>query len=752
MINEEIFAARIYSIDRFTGEPPLEFVKKYHTLLSRYFDISVLSGILCGIPEFYRIHSLLERSRNLAQTEIDTTEERSSSGKNLASVFSRLSLTGVQKPRKDFYHYHMEELTPEHIYPEKDLTEDENTKLLSEFYCEMDRLVSCPPDGYPSFMVCFERISQQYMWCYAASSFEGEDISLYDTMKVTEAVMSCLVRCENKEKPFTMVTGDFSGIQKYIFSIASANHNNVAKRLRARSFYVDVISRVFSQYVADSFSVGRANILLQTGGKFYCIVPTLDRMEEKLTSIRNAFDKYLYETFQGSVSVNMAWLICGDDSLTCYSDTIVKLNELLGENKAGPFRAVLKNGHGWNPEAFVLCDTLKNKHLCKNCGSGLANGPESSCDMCNMQIAIGSTLPRTKYIIYTRNPGNDTYPVFNDYYIKLTDSIHYESMDGVYLIEALNGAPVKGKEASFPVIWKYMANHIPSEKYIPKTFGQIAEESMGMDKLAVLKADVDILGFLFSQGLRTKDKHFGTISRVNTMSRMLEIFFSGYIEKLLESEAYNNVYSVFSGGDDLFLIGPWDIILELTADIQKKFQVFAAENESVTMSAAVSVFNSNEHIAFMAEYSEQQLKRAKNECNTSIYPDRTGRNAVCAVNQVFSWPDYNEQLSNAAKLEQLLYGHMADTGVLYRILRYSSMYKQFLEDKDIWKLMFEPLFYYDRKRNYKFNLNEENCRWFLDSYIKSMDNAANYHSVKKNLYFAETTVKIALNKTRKGRS
>lgn len=274
---------------------------------------------------------------------------------------------------------------------------------------------------------------------------------------------------------------------------------------------------------------------------------------------------------------------------------------------------------------------------------------------------------------------------------------------------------------------------------------------MGMDKLAVLKADVDILGFLFSQGLRTNDRHFGTISRVSTMSRMLEIFFSGYIEKLLESEEYKDVYSVFSGGDDLFLIGPWNVILELAADIQKKFQVFAAENESVTMSAAVSVFNSNEHIAFMAEYSEQQLKRAKNECSTSLYPSSTGRNAICATGQIFSWPDYNEQLSNAAKLEQLLCGNMADTGVLRRISRYSIMYKQFLEDKDIWKLMFEPLFYYDRKRNYKFNLNEEICRWFLDSYIKSMENAADYHSVKKNLYFAETTVKIALNKTRKER-
>ncbi len=752
MINEEVFAARIYSIGRFTEETPLEFVKKYSPLLSRYFEIPVLSGILEGTPVYSKMHSLLERAKVLAKIETDTAEARASDRKNLASVFSRISLTGEQKPRKDFYRYHMAELSPENAFPCKDAVEQGSIDLLSGFYRDMDSLASNPPDSFASFMACFERISQQYMWCYAASDFEGEDISLYDTMKVTEAIMACLVRCENEMEPFTMVTGDFSGIQKYIFSIASANHSNVAKRLRARSFYVDVVSRVFSQYVIDSFSVGRANILLQTGGKFYCIVPTLCRMDEKLSAIRSAFDQYLYDAFHGSVSVNMAWLGCDDRALAYYSDTIVKLNERLGENKTSPFSSVLKNGDGWNPEAFILCGELKEKHVCKNCGCELVDAAKDSCSMCDMQIEIGSRLPWAKYIIYTKDGGKGTYPVFRDYHIRITGDISASDLTGAYLIESLNGSPVKGSKQSLPIVWKYMANHIPSDGYMPKTFGQIAEESSGMDKLAVLKADVDILGFLFAQGLRTKDRHFGTISRVNTMSRMLEVFFSGYIEKLLESKPYQDVYSVFSGGDDLFLIGPWDAMLGLAADVQKKFREFSAENESVTMSASVSVFDSSEHIAFMAEYSEQQLKCAKNNENPEVYPGWGGRNAVCAIGQVLSWPDFKEQLENAQRLEHLLRGRRIGTGVLRRISHYSSMYRDFLTDKDIWKLMFEPLFYYDRQRNYRFNLEDEDCRWFMEQYVKSMENAANYSLVKKNLYFAQTAVKIALNKTRKERS
>ena len=66
--------------------------------------------------------------------------------------------------------------------------------------------------------------------------------------------------------------------------------------------------------------------------------------------------------------------------------------------------------------------------------------------------------------------------------------------------------------------------------------------------------------------------------------------------------------------------------------------------------------------------------------------------------------------------------------------------------------MFEPLFYYDRKRNHNYNTRDDDRRWFKEEYIKSMENAADYKNVRKNLYFAETAVKIALNKTRRVRS
>ena len=753
MIKEAIFAARIRPISRFIEESPVEFINRYKALFSKLLDFNVLIGILENKPEYEELGLLIDKALELAKHETDTDGGQKAIGKNLASVFSRLSLTDIQKNRSEFYRYRLSELSPMNSFPSDKAAEKNQEQLVKKFYVEMDKLNVNSPQTYSDFLVCFDRISRQYMWCFTASDFEGEDISLYDYMKVTESIMTCLIKCENQKQPYTMVMGDFSGIQKYIFSISSANHHGVAKRLRARSFYVDIISRVFSQYVVDKFEVGRANILLQTGGKFYCMVPTSKDINQQLQKIRDEFDTYLHETFHGSVSVNLAWLSCSDKDLIYYSDTIVKLNELLGENKVTPFESILKNKEEWNTKAFIICNNLNKKHLCKNCGTELIDISESSCKMCDMQIEMGGKLPRTKYILHTRSEKKGSYKIFKDYYIRLREDDSLKFFEDAYLIEALNNAEIKECMVALPVVRKYMANHIPVNENETKSFDQIAEESSGMDKVAVLKADVDVLGFLFAQGLRTKDRHFGTISRVNTMSRMLEVFFSGYIQELLEREpVYQNVYSVFSGGDDLFLIGPWDIMLGLSIIIKKKFKRFVANNTDVTMSATVSIFDSKDHIAFMAEHSELQLDRAKNELLSEVYPSRTGRNAVCTMGQLFEWSDFEVQMENVKKLRKLLENGTINVGILRRILRYSDMYRQFLISKDAYQLMLEPLFYYDRQRNYHFNQADENCKWFQDEYIKSMENISDNRTISKNLYFADTVIKIVLNETRKERN
>ncbi len=93
-------------------------------------------------------------------------------------------------------------------------------------------------------------------------------------------------------------------------------------------------------------------------------------------------------------------------------------------------------------------------------------------------------------------------------------------------------------------------------------FQTITGKSHGRHYLGFLKADVDNLGSIFAFELRgVGDARWDTPSRIAGMSRQLDLFFTGWIEHLLEVD-FADCYCVFSGGDDLFIIGPWNQILD----------------------------------------------------------------------------------------------------------------------------------------------------------------------------------------------
>lgn len=743
---ELIFSGRICSLDRFTGESPEKFIDNHRDLFGKYLDCDVLCGILTEQEEYKVQFQLLERARLLSLSESDVTT-RTTTTRNLTSVFSRLSVTEDSNGGKMYYDF--EEFHPEKIFPKEKPSRVGLADLRTHFEEEIYNLQKDPPDTYEAMSIVFDRICQKYLWGITSSDYEGEDISLYDHLKITEAILSCYVDDNSdSDKNFCLLMGDFSGIQKYIFGIASLNQSGLAKRLRARSFYVDIMIRVFSQYVIDLFSVGRENILMQTGGKFYILLPVREKMNEKLNHLRRELDYFLYEKFRGTVSMNLAWVMTGDHGLRDYSQTVVTLNEILHEQQNHAFSQVLQSEGEWCEDSFVIFDTLAEQHLCPGCGAELIFKEKDRCPTCEMQLKMGTRLAGAKYIVYEKKEKSDNFHIFKDYYINITNQKDFAD---ACLVEALY--PLKEDMGKVPVIQKFMANHIPIDKsHSVKTFSEIAEASIGMDKLAVLKADVDVLGFLFSEGLRNKNRHYGTISRVNTMSRMLEAFFSGYLNQMLEKDDYSNVYTVFSGGDDLFLIGPWDGMPRLALAIHDAFREFAAHNPCVTLSAAVILFDHKEHVAYMAERSEEQLECAKNQRLEMVYPERTGRNSIVFMNDLFSWEDYRIQLNRMEMMKELILRKQIDTGILNRIRKYSEMYRRFLIDKDIMGLMFEPLLFYDRVRNYPKAKDDPLLKEFLHYVDEMQKDMANYHFLKKDLYFAKTTVKCALNATRRERN
>lgn len=111
------------------------------------------------------------------------------------------------------------------------------------------------------------------------------------------------------------------------------------------------------------------------------------------------------------------------------------------------------------------------------------------------------------------------------------------------------------------------------------TFEQFAEQADGIKRIGVLRADVDNLGTTFVYGFQRKngDGKYATLSRAATLSRQLSLFFKCYINELLEKEE-RKVAIVYSGGDDVFLVGAWNDVIAACVDLKKLWNVLQKEH------------------------------------------------------------------------------------------------------------------------------------------------------------------------------
>jgi CRISPR-associated protein Csm1 len=87
----------------------------------------------------------------------------------------------------------------------------------------------------------------------------------------------------------------------------------------------------------------------------------------------------------------------------------------------------------------------------------------------------------------------------------------------------------------------------------------------GVAALGVLKGDIDNLGDLFRAGLQRP-----SFAKHAALSRQVNAFFAIYAPWLLERE-YPSVYTVFAGGDDFFLIGPWRTVQRAARRLREEF-------------------------------------------------------------------------------------------------------------------------------------------------------------------------------------
>jgi CRISPR-associated protein Csm1 len=639
-----------------------------------------------------------ERSRRRDEISriygIQSREER-----RLKSIFGLVELDGPKQIDLDLYEYELKplDLNKETIFP-KNIAEERRTegkieyeKLLDELKKQLQKLDFREPE---KTLTKLYYLLYKYLWCVPASTYDKErgtehypDISLFDHSRVVGALVSGLWTDYNIQRlrygmnavEFLLIEGDITGIQRFLYQLS--NTNGVGKRLRGKSFFLSVLPIILGRFFLRELGYPMVNLLYAGGGKFQFVIGYEEDVEQKLDELQRRVDEVLVKEFGGHLGVVWGWRRLEGGKFGEIREEIYKLYEEIGRKKFQKFSTVLENFDH-------LANSLEpnNYEMCSSCRVALKPEGKTLCKWCEIFQELGEKIPRAEYVVFSSER--------RDLYL---EGIYLEGIGGVSVYSTGQQIPYPLPEDTLLLLNRtdfedkadgffFLANTVPTKekegKILVKDFEEMLKEEESYKLLAFVKMDVDNLGLIFSQGL----KEDYSISRVATLSRSLDLFFSGYINTLLQKEEFKNkVYVVYSGGDDMFFCAPWEIALKVAKEIKKNFEEYTCYNTHFKLSAGVFFQKPTYPIRFGAERAEGEKDNAK-----------ARGNSISLWGQSLFWEQFEKAL-------EYLYSFMEKFDVqnhrtlLYRIYTLLRSYKK---DGNV-SLRFYPMFYYQLYRNIK---------------------------------------------------
>lgn len=668
------------------------------------------------------------------------------------------------------FRYPLKELSPLNIFPtdRKDYRSPDSAyaskeyeELFLNFVASLEKLIH-----KQNISLWFDHFDSLFM-IYAShipAATVGKvipDVSLYDHSKTTAALASAifLYHLQNgsmesvkikdyADKKFLIVSGDFYGIQNFIFTEGGSTNKAVAKLLRGRSFVVSLISELAADMLCREIGLTTASIVLNAAGKFTILAPNTKETIDKIRVVEEKINDWLVKMFYGESSVGISFIeASGEDFVSKKFEFL--WDRLAKESEKKKYRKVNLEKYGGVIEDYLdQFNNNLNKKLCPFCGkrpssqdSLLGDEKSSFCKICGDHIYIGTTMVKTTRIAITTTDADIRgdkllEPIFGIYQISLdVDGKLAQLADKGTLLKYWDISISEEGEIAKDITAKFINGYVPKysqddetneslnrllygEKTgkkkeelfnmikdgLPKSFHHIAKSALnptdtpdkftGIEALGVLKADVDNLGLVFSCGLE-----HNSLSRLATLSRQMNHYFSIYIPFVLcTKEEFKDIYTVFAGGDDLFLIGPWNRIVEFALFLSESFASYVCGNTQITLSAGISVHKPGEPIPSISERAETALKKSK----------ENKRNSITLFDETVKWKEFGELSTIKKEIETWMDKSFINNAMLFRLNTFSHMAKHAEElskpgeviEADDWEyLKWRALFKYTLVRN-----------------------------------------------------
>ncbi|MBI3243448.1 MAG: type III-A CRISPR-associated protein Cas10/Csm1 [Chloroflexi bacterium] len=535
----------------------------------------------------------------------------------MQSVFSQLAAYNgpVQYlPLKRLNPEHRDSLFPQAIDDNnwKAVSAKEYADLWQEFDGECKKRSLIAIADRAAYLETVFALLQEFTWCVPSAYWKSKpDVSLFDHLRTTAAIAACLAAddqsidwCKNakqSQEPICyLVGGDLSGLQAFIYTLAS---NGAAKSLRARSFYVQLISEAMAMAMLRELDLPLTNLLYVGGGGFQLFAPM--KAKEQLPNIVRDLVDRLLEAHQGGLGLTVKWRPLAYSDFEDFGKARDGLGKKINQAKRQPFAAASPEklmtalgepmSEGGDPLRFCKVTGEDGNTVKKD-----KDGEYKSKFVLSLED-LGKLLPGASHIAFA--------PVPRQAPTRATDwqqALRVFGMEAQVVVRSDVAQRMSVDSGEFVRVWRLDATPEPEEREWlkplgpaqvisyrpfarltpldtdgnPLTFDELAQpKNGGFERWGVLRLDVDNLGNLFKSGFGDKA----------SLSFAIRLFFEGWLPQLAGRDLKQYLYIQYSGGDDVFVVGAWDVLPEFARRIRQSFGEYAAGNPHLTLSGGMTM-------------------------------------------------------------------------------------------------------------------------------------------------------------------
>jgi len=492
----------------------------------------------------------------------------------------------------------------------------------------------------------------------SGSGDEKVDISVYEHIKQSIAIGSSLYEylTENdrikdqeklyhspeefyKEKSILLYSMDFSGIQSFIYG--QYGKEEVLKNLRSRSFYLEILMENVIDELLKSLNLSVANLLYAGGGHAYFILANTGRTKTILADFDADIKAWMQDTFGIDLYIGSGYCECSCNDLQnkpdgAYSNCFREVSGAVSQNKLRRYGAS-------QIKALNKGKKTDGERECKICHSSYNLNENGVCSLCDGFAKLSRDILNREIFTVVSDKESGILPIYKNGYlsggnIKRKDGEEYLNTNKKILIRAYSKNGVyKGKD--------YVKTIYVGDYHNADTLENLVKDGVGIKRLGVLRGDIDNLGKAFVGGF---EKNKQTLSKSAAFSRKLTQFFKYDINNILRNPIYKIPFSdgedentdrkiaiIYSGGDDVFVVGAWKDIIEFGVDLYNNLKEYT--QGTLTVSAGLGIYMPKYPISYMAEKTGELEDYSKK---------LDGKNAVTLFdkNNSYHWDEFIDKV------------------------------------------------------------------------------------------------------------